>query len=105
MNPIVQALITKAEAALRGVPLINGSVLVNLGTAGLVYFYPNNEVAAVPEICQADAVLTLSLDTLEKIENNQESVLWADIWGDLKVDGNEDLAIKLGKILQAALTT
>ncbi len=105
MNPKVQALIVRAQTALNGRPPLGGSIAVDFGKdAGCVLVTKTNGVGPLPVrpaslMPPPDCTITLSLDTLSKIEGGS---VWPFIDGEVQIDGDRSLAEKFGSILKAA---
>jgi hypothetical protein len=94
----VLALISKAEAALKGKPPIGGSICCNFGADGVAYLYPDNRIAAFDCPADADCTISLSLAELSALEGGA-SITWAVLTGAVKIEGDEGLAKKFGAIV------
>jgi hypothetical protein len=111
MNPKVQTLVARANAALKGQAPIGGTILVNFGTDGEVFVagdgHANQVVgssgSAHGGVQPANCTIALSLAALDKLEHASrwtQAMMLLD--GEVVVSGDRDLAKKFATILTDA---
>src|SRR5438132_10649389 len=98
-NPQLDSLLVKAQVALRNKPPWGKSLCVDFGKDGVIYVYPTNEVAEIPNVASADCTLTLSLDALHKLMDGEKSAFGEWMSGELKYTGDRSVAQQFASIV------